>query len=173
MHADKRRSTQMLTRTDRRLSACIGGFHSSSTTLSFQAILLLCAGLLTSVLLRAPHYQHSLTFVDEGIYASIASEILHGSVLYRDVWCNHQPLAIYYCKWMFQIFGINSSALHAGSLLLALLESLLLYLAGARLFSPGTGGMASFAYAVASTNFYTPRIIGFTPEQLMIVFTTA
>ena len=74
---------------------------------------------------------------------------------------------------MFQIFGINSIALHAGSLLLTLLESLLLYLAGARLFSPGTGGQASLAYAVASTNFYTPRIIGFTPEQLMVVFTTA
>jgi 4-amino-4-deoxy-L-arabinose transferase-like glycosyltransferase len=138
-----------------------------------KPLLLLGAGLLASVLLRVPHYQHSLTFVDEGIYATIASEMANGGVLYRDIWCNHQPLALYFCKWIFQVAGSNSNALHIGSLLLAFCESWLLYLLGKLLFSPQVGGLAALVFAVASTTFYTPRIIGYTPEQLMIVFMTA
>ncbi len=126
-----------------------------------------------SIFLRLPHYQHSLTFVDEGIYASTAAELLHGSVLYRDVWCNHMPLVIMFCKWMFQLLGANSLAIHAGSLLLALTECCLLYLVGSRFLLPRIGGWAAVAYAIISTNFYTPRIIGYTPEQPMVVLTTA
>jgi 4-amino-4-deoxy-L-arabinose transferase-like glycosyltransferase len=137
-----------------------------------KPLLLLGAGLLSSVLLRIPHYQHALTFVDEGIYASIAAEMTHGGVLYRDIWCNHQPLVIYFCKWVFQLCGASSAALHFGSLFLALLESCLLYVLGARLFSPWIGGLSALVFALASTTFYTPRIIGYTPEQLMIVLMT-
>lgn len=131
---------------------------------------LLCLGLLATILLRVPYYQHAHTFVDESIYTSTASELVHGATLYRDIWCNHMPLAVHFCKWMFQIFGVNSNAIHMGSLLLALLESLLLYLIGIRFFSPRIGGMAALAYSVISVNFYTTRIIGYTPEQLTVVF---
>jgi hypothetical protein len=137
---------------------------------SHTGAVLLGFGILASILLRVPYYQHSLIFVDEGIYASTASELVHGKVLYRDVWCNHMPLAVYFCKWMFQLFGLNTMAIHIGSLLLALLESLLLYFIGSRFFSPRVGGLAAFAYAIVSANFHTPRIIGYTPEQLTVVF---
>ncbi len=126
-----------------------------------------------SFLLRAPHYLHSLTFVDEGFFASVAAEVLHGGVLYRDVWCNNQPLVIFFCKSLFQIFGARPFALHLGSLFLAFLESWLLYRIGSNCFTQRAGALAALAYAVISTNFYTPRIIGFTPEQLVVVFTTA
>jgi hypothetical protein len=138
-----------------------------------HALGLLSLSFLASILLRIPHYQHSLTFVDEGFFASVAAELLHGKSLYRDVWCNNQPLAIYFCKWIFQILGVSSIALHLGSLLLALLESWLLYRIGCSCVSPRVGGLAALVYALASTNFYAPRIIGYTPEQLMVVFTTA
>jgi hypothetical protein len=131
---------------------------------------LLCLGFVATVLLRVPYYQHAHTFVDESIYTSTASELLHGETLYRDIWCNHMPLAIYICKWMFQFFGVSSIAIHLGSLLLALLECLLLYLVGARFFSSRIGGLAAFAYSVISVNYYTERIIGYTPEQLIVVF---
>lgn len=131
---------------------------------------LLCLGLLATILLRVPYYQHAHTFVDESIYTSTASELVHGEILYRDIWCNHMPLAVYFCKWMFQIFGVNSNAIHIGSLLLALLECLLLCLIGARFFSPRIGGLAAFGYSIISVNFYTARIIGYTPEQLTVVF---
>jgi 4-amino-4-deoxy-L-arabinose transferase-like glycosyltransferase len=134
---------------------------------------LLGLGLLLSIVLRVPYYQHSLIFVDEGIYAATAAELVHGKALYREVWCNHMPLAVCFCKWMFQLFGTNSAALHLGSLLLALLESLLLYLIGSRFFSRRIGGLAALGYAVVSANFYTPRIIGYTPEQLTAVFATS
>jgi hypothetical protein len=139
---------------------------------SGQASGLLCLSFLTSILLRVPHYQHALTFVDEGFFASVATELLHGSVLYRDVWCNNQPLALYFCKCLFQLLGPTSVALHLGSLLLVFAETWLLYRIGGRFFSPRVGGLCALAYALASTGFYTPRIIGFTPEQLMIVCTT-
>jgi len=131
---------------------------------------LLCLGLLATVLLRVPYYQHAHTFVDESIYTSTASELVQGETLYRDIWCNHMPLAIHFCKWMFQLFGVNSNAIHIGSLLLALLEVLLLYFIGTRFFSPRIGGLAALAYSLVSVNFYTERIIGYTPEQLTVVF---
>ncbi len=131
---------------------------------------LLCLALLATILLRVPYYQHAHTFVDESIYTSTAAELVHGKTLYRDIWCNHMPLAIHFCKWMFQIFGVNSNAIHIGSLLLALLEALLLYLIGIRFFSPRIGGLAALAYSVISVNYYTERIIGYTPEQLTVVF---
>ncbi len=134
---------------------------------------LLGLSLAISILLRIPYYQHRLIFVDEGFFGTVAAQLLSGSVLYRDVWCNNQPLVIYFCKWLFQLLGPTPLALHLGSLILALLESWLLFRIGTRFFSPRTGGLAALAYAIASTNFYTPRIIGFTPEQLMVVFTTA
>lgn len=134
---------------------------------------LLGLSFLVSFLLRAPHYEHTLTFVDEGFFASVAAELMHGSVLYRDVWCNNQPLVIYFCNSLFQILGAHAIALHLGSLLLACLESWLLYQVGSHFFTARAGGLAALAYAVISTNFYTPRIIGFTSEQLMVVFTTA
>ncbi len=144
-----------------------------SLFVSHPGIMLLALGMLAAVLLRVPYYQHSLIFVDEGIYASTASELVYGKTLYRDVWCNHMPMAIYFCAWMFSVFGVNSAAIHAGSLLLALLECLLLYFIGSRFLSPRAGGLAALAYAVISANFYTPRIIGYTPEQLTVVFSTA
>jgi len=140
---------------------------------SHPGIALLGAGILLSILLRVPYYQHSLIFVDEGIYASTASELAYGKALYREVWCNHMPLAVYFCQWMFRIFGQNSTAIHIGSLLLALLELLLLYLIGSRFFSSRAGGLAALAYSVISTNFYTPRVIGYTPEQLTVVLATS
>jgi hypothetical protein len=140
---------------------------------SHPGIALLGLGILLSILLRVPYYQHSLIFVDEGIYASTAAELVYGKTLYRDVWCNHMPLAVYFCKWMFHFFGLNSIAIHMGSLILALLESLLLYFIGSRFFSPRVGGLAAFAYSVISANYYTPRIIGYTPEQLTVVFATS
>ncbi len=131
---------------------------------------LLFLGLLATVLLRVPYYQHAHTFVDESIYSSTAAELVNGKILYRDIWCNHMPLAVHFCKWMFQIFGVNSNAIHMGSLLLALLEALLLYFIGARFFSPRIGGLAALGYSVISVNYYTERIIGYTPEQLTAVF---
>jgi len=135
--------------------------------------MLLCLGLLATILLRVPHYQHAHTFVDESIYTSTASELLNGKALYSEVWCNHMPLAVYFCKWMFQLFGANSNAIHLGSLFLALLTLLLLYLIGSRFFSSRVGGLAALAFAVISLNYYTPRIIGYTPEQLTVVFATS
>ncbi len=138
-----------------------------------HGIRLLLFSFLVSIVLRVPHYQHALTFVDEGWAATTAWVIAEGGVLYSDVWCNNQPLPMFFTALFFLLFGASSWALHLGSLSLVILESTLLYLLGRQSYFSTIGGLAALAYALSSTVFYTPRIIGMTWEQPMVVFTTS
>lgn len=137
-----------------------------------RGIRLLVLSFLVSIVLRVPHYQHAITFVDEGWAATTGWVIAEGGVLYSDVWCNHQPFPMLFAGLCFLLFGVSSWALHLGSLFLVVLESTLLYLLGRHSYSSTIGGLAALAFALASTVFYTPRIIGLTWEQSMVVFTT-
>ena len=65
------------------------------------------------------------------------------------------------------------NAIHAGVLLLVCLTSILLFALGTRFFSASIGAAAALIYAVASTTYYIPRIIGLNTETLMMVFSTA
>ena len=135
--------------------------------------MLLGLSFLFSVMLRVPYYQHALTFIDEGIYGTTAFVLHEGSILYRDIWCGHQPLPMILSCLTFHAFGVSSFALHLESFLLAWLACLAVYLVGSRCFSRRIGGLAALTYAIASTSFYTPRIIGMTAEQVMVVLETA
>jgi 4-amino-4-deoxy-L-arabinose transferase-like glycosyltransferase len=138
-----------------------------------QGIWLLLLSFAFSVVLRVPHYLHQFTFVDEGWYATTGWMMAEGGVLYSDIWCNHQPIPMLCARAFFLLFGVSSWAIHLGSLSLVMLESALLYLLGRHFFSSAIGGLAALAYALSSTAFYTPRIIGMTAEQPMVVFTTS
>jgi len=135
--------------------------------------MLLGLSFLFSFKLRVPYYQHALTFIDEGIYGTTAFVLHEGSILYRDIWCGHQPLPMILSCLTFHAFGVSSFALHLESFLLAWLACLAVYLVGSRCFSRRIGGLAALTYAIASTSFYTPRIIGMTAEQVMVVLETA
>lgn len=126
-----------------------------------------------SVLLRAPYFQHDFVFIDEAWWANGAKVVHQGGKLYRDVVLDKNPPVFWYCALLFRIFGVGTSAIHAGALLLVGATSVLLFLIGRRYFSPGTGAAASLIYAVASTTYYMPRIVGMTTETLMVVFSTA
>ncbi|PYV03808.1 MAG: hypothetical protein DMG10_10030, partial [Acidobacteria bacterium] len=134
--------------------------------------MLLGLSFLFSFMLRVPYYQHALTFIDEGIYGTTAFVLHEGSILYRDIWCGHQPLPMILSCLAFHAFGVSSFALHLESFLLAWLACLAVYLVGSRCFSRRIGGLAALTYAIASTSCYTPRIIGMTAEQVMVVLET-
>ena len=132
---------------------------------------LLAASLLVSALLRVPYFQHAFTFIDEAWWAVGAKALLQGGNLYQDIWLDKQPPIFWFCALLFQAFGNSMLAIHLGSLLLVFLICALLFLLGTSFFSPAVGGTAALVYALASTMFYVPRIIGMNVESLMVVFT--
>jgi 4-amino-4-deoxy-L-arabinose transferase-like glycosyltransferase len=125
-----------------------------------------------SVLLRGPYFQHPFTFIDEAWWAVGARELLDGGHLYRDVWLDKQPPIFWFCALLFRIAGVRMDAIHIGSLLAVLAVCFVLYRIGERFFGRAVGGAAAVMYALASTMFYTPRIIGMNTETLMVVFTS-
>ncbi len=135
---------------------------------------LLALSLALSIFLRVPLlFQHPFTFVDEAWFASTSKVLVEGGNLYQDVWCNNQPLPLFFGELLFQVFGLHMDAIHLGSLFLVFLVSALLFCIGSSFFSPAVGGGAALTYALLSTTYYTPRIIGTTTEALMVVFTCA
>ena len=127
-----------------------------------------------SIILRVPLlFQYPFTFVDEAWVASTAKVLVEGGKLYLDVWCNKQPLLLFFSEFLFQVFGLHMEAIHLAALFLVFLVSTLLFCIGSSFFSPAVGGGAALTYALLSTTYYTPRIIGTTTEGLMLVFTCA
>ena len=123
-----------------------------------------------SIILRVPLlFQHPFTFVDEAWVASTAKVLVEGGKLYLDVWCNKQPLLLFFSEFLFQVFGLHMEAIHLAALFLVFLVSTLLFCIGSSFFSPAVGGGAALTYALLSTTYYTPRIIGTTTEGLMLV----
>src|SRR3989442_8709724 len=51
-----------------------------------EGVRLFLASCVLSLLLRAPHFQHPFTFIDEAWWAVGARELLQGAHLYEDVW---------------------------------------------------------------------------------------
>jgi 4-amino-4-deoxy-L-arabinose transferase-like glycosyltransferase len=148
-------------------------FENSRTQYKASGLGLLLLSFLLTVLLRLPHYQHSFTFVDEAWWAQGAKTWLDGKLLYKDIWLDKNPPIFLFCGYMFRFFGVSTHAMHLGAIFLVCAISLGLYLIGRSFFSSKVGGLAAVIYALASTMFYTPRIIGLNSETLMVVFTTA
>lgn len=133
--------------------------------------MLLVVALLLSVLLRVPYYQHHFTFIDEAWWAAGARVLLDGGRLYSDLWLDKQPLVFWFSAAMMRILGGGMQALHLGSLLLVFVICVLLFRVGSSFFTRTVGGTAAVLYALASTTYYTPRIIGLNTETLLVVFT--
>ena len=125
-----------------------------------------------SAVLRVPYFQYQFIFVDEAWWANGAKVLLRGGQLYKDIWLDKNPPIFWFCALLFKIFGINMIAIHVGSLLLVCIISAVLFKLGTRFFSAGVGAGAALIYAVASTTYYIPRMIGMNTETLMVVFTS-
>lgn len=138
-----------------------------------QGIGLLALSLILSACFRIPYFQHTFIFIDEAWWANGSRVLVKGGTLYQDVLLDKNPPIFLYCASLFNWLGINMNSIHLGALLLVFGISLLLFCLGSTFFSPTTGGLAAVIYSVASTTFYTPRIIGMNTETLMVLFSTA
>ena len=134
---------------------------------------LLFLSFLVSALLRVPYFLHSFIFIDEAWWANGAKILVQGGRLYKDLLMDKNPPIFLFCAFLFSNFGLSPAVMHVGALCLVLTVSWLLYSIGCRFFTPAVGGVAAILYALASTMYYTPRIIGMTNEALMVVFTTS
>lgn len=135
-------------------------------------LLLLALSLILSVILRVPYFQYHFIFVDEAWWANGAKVLLQGGQLYLNIGLDKNPPIFWFCAFLFKIFGVSMIVVHAGALLLVCITSVLLFMLGTRFFSAGVGAGAALIYAVASTTYYIPRIVGMNTETLMIVFST-
>ncbi len=134
---------------------------------------LLGLSFLLSFFLRLPYFQHDFIFIDEAWWANGARAWLQGDLLYRDIWLDKNPPIFVLCGLLFRFFGVHMDAIHFGSLALVLGISLLLFAIGTTFWNRRVGGLAALFYAIASTTYYIPRIIGMNTETLMVAFTTA
>jgi hypothetical protein len=112
---------------------------------------LACLGLACALptLLLAPFFTAPI-MTDEGVFGTVAQELLRGSVLYRDVFDNSPPLAYVWYALAFIIFGERPWVPHALLALAMSATTLLVYLEGRLLYSRGGSLAAAFAFGLAS-----------------------
>lgn len=100
-------------------------------------------------LLLAPFFGAPL-MTDEGVFSTVAQEMLRGSLLYRDVFDNSPPLAYVWYAIGFTVFGQNTWVPHVLLVLSMSATTFLVYLEGRLLYSPARSLVAAFAFALAS-----------------------
>lgn len=49
-----------------------------------------------------------INMIDEGQFAAWANHMLHGKLLFRDIYITYGPLSVYPLFWLFQIFGASA-----------------------------------------------------------------
>src|SRR2546426_150073 len=142
-----------------RMKAMSGGssaaFHSwgrlphVSRATAFQASLLLLACSLPVALL-APFFSAPLT-TDEGVFSTIARELLRGSLLYRDVFDNAPPLGYVWYALAFVVFGEEAWVPHVLLALALSATTFLVYLEGRLLFPARSSLVAAFTMALSAS----------------------
>jgi hypothetical protein len=117
-----------------------------SGILGASAIVALALGL------RLPYVRYPVLNLDETIYATIAREILHGAVPYRDVWEIKPPLVFYVYAILFRLFGASSlTTVHIFGALCVALTSLVVADVARRQWGGAAGMLAGLGVAAYST----------------------
>ncbi|MBO0703635.1 MAG: glycosyltransferase family 39 protein, partial [Candidatus Dormibacteraeota bacterium] len=96
----------------------------------------LLPGALLLAVLRVPSFFEPHWYTDEAGYATTARAMLHGKVLYSQVWNNKPPLHLWTIALVVKLFGPAEWALHGLTLLSGLLALAGLAYAATRLLSP-------------------------------------
>lgn len=107
---------------------------------------------LLTLLVRLPAIVHPKPIDDEGGYAVIANELLHGRSLYIDVVERKPPLLFWTYAAIFKIFGVYRwPPLHLAATAWILLTMWGLYAVAKTLFDRNTGLAAALFYTIAIT----------------------
>ena len=87
---------------------------------------------------------------DEGIFATIARDVLKGGLPYRDLFDIAPPLIYGWYAFGFLLFGQETWVPHLLLALVLSLTTLLVFIEGRLLFSPRAGYVAAFAFALST-----------------------
>ena len=113
-----------------------------------RAVLLTLACLLPWLLL-APFFGAPL-MTDEGVFSTVAQELLRGSVLYRDVFDNAPPLAYAWYALAFIVLGAHDWVPRVMLAFAMSATTALIYVAGRLLYSPRASLVAAFVFAFSA-----------------------
>ena len=101
--------------------------------------------------LRAPWLSRDIWNLDEGSTFTMAEQVLHGGVVYRDAADNRSPLVPYLKAAVFAVCGDwNAHAVHVAVALMLGACAVLLWLTARRLGDEKTGGAGALFFAVLS-----------------------
>ena len=119
-----------------------------------RSIIILGGILIIQVLLLLPYVYTEVFNIDETIFAVSATEMLHGKLLYTDVWDIKPPGIFFIYYSLFQIFGAEIPHVHWLALIWRCLTTIGIFVLGSHLFSKETGYLAAFFYTVETSASY-------------------
>jgi 4-amino-4-deoxy-L-arabinose transferase-like glycosyltransferase len=105
-------------------------------------------GFLLFTLLRLPSFIEPHWYSDEASYTAVATALLHGHVLYLDIWNNKPPLQSWTIAGVVAIFGPSETGLHLLTFVSGLLTLAAVGYAGVRLLGRGRAAVALIVMAV-------------------------
>ena len=125
--------------------------------------------MLFAVIRALPIFTYPLSR-DQGTYLTMGKSLLHGSVLYRDLWDNKPPGIFYLYRLIGKLFGTRMWSAAAVDLLLLLLVSWCIFRFTERYLGPAAAAVAVTVHAVWHVE--TAYIFTAQPEfvQLPLVF---
>jgi hypothetical protein len=138
---------------------------------SRRQLALLAAVLIVGAALRVPTFMARVLSDDEAIYATTASEMARGAVLYRDV-VDHKPPGIYdvYLASILALGPYNTHGAHAAVVLSVLLTAVLLWSTARRLYrEEGVDLAAALLFTVFSTAMFRYDSLAANCELLLLL----
>ena len=98
--------------------------------------------------LRLPSFWEPHWYTDEAGYVSTAQSLLHGSVLYSQIWTNKPPLMVWTVAAVVHLFGPSEAALHGLTAASGLLTLAAIFWAGRRVLGTRRGALAALLAAI-------------------------
>jgi 4-amino-4-deoxy-L-arabinose transferase-like glycosyltransferase len=108
----------------------------------------LLPGFALFTLLRLPSFMEPHWYADEASYTAVATSLLHGHVLYLDIWNNKPPLQSWTIAGVVAIFGPNETGLHLLTFVSGLATLAAVGYAGIRLLGRRRAAVALVVMAV-------------------------
>jgi hypothetical protein len=140
------------------------------TTAFFRKEFLLVLIVAVTVLLRVPSLFEPLWYGDEAMYVTIAERLLHGDLLYVDIYDHKPPLLYYLTAGSFAVFGSSVASLKILALLSSVGAIIAAYLVALRLFGKAAAlvGVAVLSLLITPT-FLEANIAG---SEILMIFPT-
>ncbi len=130
--------------------------HATHNTRLASCFLLLAICTLAFTL-RAQKITWVGTHRDEGVYISLADQMFHGQVIYRDVVDNKPPGLPWLILGLFRLFGPGIIAPRVTAVLTASLTCLLVFLIGREISGTGVGLLAALFFALDPLSIFWGR----------------